>query len=408
MFTAGSVRWLYDGHAGLGRIAAGLRQGDVHPPLYFWVLEVWRQGVGPSWFAARLLSVLFTLAGLYGLSRIARLCRLPAWPVLAMALLSYGFIYTGILARPFALAQALNIAGVACALRAAHGRRVSWAWLAGAAFGAAAFTDYLAVFTGAAMLAWLCGRRGWRALPALAAMLPFLAVCFWFFLAQHSARDGQFAPFAWNPALLEIMRDGGAALFGGLPLYAGMALSGAAGGAMAACLALLFLAALACAVRTRQGRGFLLLAAATPAGLLALGVAFRNTPIEIRYLAFALPWVALAFAPVLPRLPLGLWLGAQAAAVAGLIFAPATMQPQGRAAHLAAGFPGALVALPYGNDGVGLPGPFIAAAPDAMRLILLRPGDDIPPGAVRVAIQADARSRAVAAAMACPTLVCGP
>jgi hypothetical protein len=98
----------------------------------------------------------------------------------------------------------------------------------------------------------------------------------------------------------------------------------------------------------------------------------------------------------------------QALAVAGLLLAPATMQPQGRAARLAAQFPGALAALPYGNDGVGVPGPFIAAAPDAMRLILLHPGDSVPPGAVRVAIRADDKSRAVAAAMNCPGLVCGP
>ena len=152
----------------------------------------------------------------------------------------------------------------------------------------------------------------------------------------------------------------------------------------------------------------MLLAAATPAGLLALGVVFRNTPIEIRYLAFALPWVALAIAPALPRVLLALWLGVGGVAVAGLMLAPATMQPQGRAARLASAYPGAVVALPYGNDGVGVPGPFIAASPDAMRLILLRPGDAVPPGAVRVAIRADQASRAVAATMNCPALVCGP
>ena len=89
------------------------------------------------------------------------------------------------------------------------------------------------------------------------------------------------------------------------------------------------------------------------------------------------------------------------------MLAPATMQPQGRAARLAAAWPGAVVALPYGNDGVGVPGPFIEAAPDAMRLILLRPGDTVPPGAVRVAIRADQSSREVAAQMGCVRLVCG-
>ncbi len=400
MFTVGSVRWLYAGHAGFWQIARDLRQGDVHPPLYFWVLELWRRAAGAGWYTARLLSVGFTLAGLAGLARIALLCRLPAGPVLAMALLSYGFIYTGILARPFALAQALNIAGVACTLRAERPGRAA---LAGTAFGAAAFTDYLAVFTGAAMLAWLLWRDWRRGLPALAAMLPFLAACFWFFLAQHAARNGQFAFFAWGPALAVLARDGGAALFGGLPLYAGRW-----GALVAGLLLLLLLACLGLALRRAAGRGFLALAAATPAGLLVLGLLFHTTPVEIRYLAFALPWVALAIAPALPRGLLALLLAVQALAVAGLMLAPATMQPQGRAARLAAQFPGALVALPYGNDGVGVPGPFIAAAPDALRLILLHPGDSVPPGAVRVAIRADDKSRAVAAAMNCPGLVCGP
>lgn len=142
--------------------------------------------------------------------------------------------------------------------------------------------------------------------------------------------------------------------------------------------------------------------------MLGLGLVFDNSPIEIRYLAFALPWVALAVAPALPRALLALWLGAGALASFGLMVSPMTMQPQGRAAHLAAAWKGAVVALPFGNDGVGVPGPFIAAAPDAMRLLLLRPGEVAPPGAVRVAIRADDASRAVSAIMGCAALVCGP
>ncbi|MBU6448569.1 MAG: glycosyltransferase family 39 protein [Rhodospirillales bacterium] len=399
VFIAGAVRRLYAGYASFWRIARDLRQGDVHPPLYFWALELWRRAAGPGWFTARLLSVGFTLAGLAGLACITRLCRLKMLPVLGMALLSYGFCYTGILARPYALVQALTIWGVYFALRAEMGT----AWAAGLCLGAAAFTDYLAVFTGAAMLMFLCWRNWRRGVVALAAMLPFLAACFWFFLAQHASRNGQFAAFAWAPALAGLARDGGAALFGGLPLYAGRW-----GEPVAALLAVLALAGFGFAAGHAKGRGFLLLAAATPAGLLALGVVFRNTPIEIRYLAFSLPWVALAIAPALPRVLLALWLVVGAVAVAGLMLAPSTMQPQGRAAHLAAAYPGAVVALAYGNDGVGVPGPFMAAAPDAMRIILLHPGDAVPPGAVRVAIRADEKSREVAAAMHCAALVCGP
>jgi len=133
---------------------------------------------------------------------------------------------------------------------------------------------------------------------------------------------------------------------------------------------------------------------------------FHNTPIEIRYMAFAMPWVALLLAPALPRLLLGLMLGVQGAAIAGLIFAPMTMQPQGLAARAAAAYPGALVLVPFGNDGVGIPGPFIAAAPDDMRIELLRPGMEMPPGAVLANIQVDDASRAAVAGLGCAALVC--
>jgi hypothetical protein len=52
------------------------------------------------------------------------------------------------------------------------------------------------------------------------------------------------------------------------------------------------------------------------------------------------------------------------------------MQPQGLAARqtMALNMPNALVLLPFGNDGVGVPGPFIAMLPDNTRLELLHPG----------------------------------
>jgi hypothetical protein len=39
---------------------------------------------------------------------------------------------------------------------------------------------------------------------------------------------------------------------------------------------------------------------------------------------------------------------------------------------MAARQPGALALVPFGNDGVGVPGPFIAAAPNRQRIELLR------------------------------------
>jgi len=80
VFTSGAVRWLYDGGAGFGQVAHDLRAGDVHPPLYFWALDVWRQVFGPSWFAARALSVLLTLGTLILLARLAAVLMCPCCP----------------------------------------------------------------------------------------------------------------------------------------------------------------------------------------------------------------------------------------------------------------------------------------------------------------------------------------
>ena len=139
---------------------------DVHPPLYFWVLDAWRYAAGPSWFAARLLSVLFTLAALWFLGRVAAAVDTPVFPTLFLALLSYGFAYTGVVARGFALAQMLDIAGVFLLLRSAQTRHWALALAGGAAFGAACFTNYLALFTAAATLFGLLLARPRRFAPA--------------------------------------------------------------------------------------------------------------------------------------------------------------------------------------------------------------------------------------------------
>jgi hypothetical protein len=379
VFTAGSVRGVYAGGASFGQIVHDLRAGDVHPPLYFWALEMWRQVAGDSWLAARALSAGFAVAGLALVAGLAEDAGVPVLPAVAMTLLAYGFAYTGSVARGFALAQMLLLLG----LRWQDKRPLA----AGAVLGAACFTNYLALFVALAA----AGRR-WR---ALVAMLPFLAGAAWFFVAQKGSRAGQFAQWGTGHVITLLGKDMGAAWFGGLPLYAG-----AWGGAVAVALGLLAVASAVCVVRARHpsAPGFLLLAAATPVGLLGLGLVFHNTPIEIRYVAFALPYVALLLAPALPRALLGLMLAVQAVGIAGLMLSPLTMQPQGLAARAAP--PGALVLVPFGNDGVGIPGPFIAASPDSLRLFLLRPGVVAPPG-LYAELPVDNASKAVFAASGC-------
>jgi hypothetical protein len=151
--------------------------------------------------------------------------------------------------------------------------------------------------------------------------------------------------------------------------------------------------------------------------LILLGIVFDTTPIELRYLAFATPFVALLAAGALASLPrrarwgLGFGLeGVQALALAGLLIRPETMQPARAAATAAAALAGprGLVLLPRGNDGVGVVGPFLGEAPDWLDVWLV--GRDTPPQGIvatasrypRVAlalIGVDADSRAVLPAM---------
>ena len=391
VFHPRDVRALYAGHASLAQIVHDLRNGDVHPPLYFWALELWRHAFGPSWLAARLLSVLCAVAALAALGWLAALAEIPVVPAMLLALFTYGFAYTGIVARGFAMAQFLNVFGLACLFFAVAKSRQSYALAAGIAFGAAASANYLAIFTAFAALFWLIlARPRWRFLIlAVGGLLPFLLADAWFFVAQRASRTGQFAAFSWRHALPLLAKDAGATLFGGLPVYAGAL-------AVPVTIGLLILAVLCGVAIIRAWRPpfalFALAAAAPPAGLLALGVVFHNTPIEIRYLAFATPFLASLAAAALPRPLLIALLTVQACAIVGLAIAPATMQSQGAAARAAAALatPHTLVLVPFGNDGVGIPGPFLAAAPDNLSILLIGPDQNggkrfaFPPYAVPV------------------------
>ena len=439
-FRAGEVQRLQAGRAGLADIARDLRATDVHPPLYFWAVAVWRRLFGPSLPAARMLSVACSLGALAAVGAIARRAGIPAGLAMLLTLGCYGFAYTGAIARGFALAQLLSVAGV-LALLAARGRRGMW-WAAGALFGAAAASNYLAVFVGIAALGVGLRRRTTsppaglgreadqgrgkgacdqspgthehrlsptmgreadqarkgrgKSLPSPAFLraaiwsgvgfAPWLVLDLWFFLAQRGSRAGQFPPFHLTDALRRLTTYTAAALFGGLPLYVP---TGSRTVLVAALAALLLVLGLLVAHRWQRigyPHARTLLAAASlapPLGLLGLGLAFNTTPIELRYLAFAAPFAALLLAGALASLPrrasmaaAGLVLAVQAAALAGLLTRPETMQPARAAARSAASSAdGALVLLPRGNDGVGIVGAFGIEAPTALNLLVIRPDD---------------------------------
>jgi Dolichyl-phosphate-mannose-protein mannosyltransferase len=375
VFAAAQGQALFQGMPSAAQIATELRTQDVHPPLYFWLVALWREAIGPSLLAARALSIILSAAALAGVAAIARRLAIPPWRAVLLCAGSYAFAYTGAIARDFALAQALGVWAVWLLLR---GRGHRTAALAGAAFGSAILVNYLAVFIAIGCGAWLLAGRSVRVVSFATGLALLLPAQLWFFLAQHGSRAGQFPPLEWRAALLRLLHYQGAAVFGGLPLYAGDR-----AGAVTVVLGLLAAVAAACALRrlSLPPRGLLALLAVCPAaGLLLLAALSASTPIELRYLAFGMPFIALLLADALPRPLLATVLAMQAASIAGLALRPETMQPQTEAAVEAARAD-ALVLLPRGNDGVGIPAAFLQSVPPTLRMRIMTP--DVDPASIR-------------------------
>jgi len=495
VFPAARVQAAQLGDPRLAEIAGDLRRTDVHPPLYFWALAEWRRIAGDGLFAARLLSVVFSLGALALVGRIARSVAIPPALAKLLTLGCYGFTYTGVVARGFALAQLLTLGGVAMLGRTiclppwpdarqwSHGRR--WGlplgqsrllsigaeddlplppppeaarpcrqcrarpvvaqtgmaalhaamahdsrcgaggpacWMgdrahrsshalcredmalsgnvepacdaaktgplislfAGMLLGAATLTNYLALFAATAVVLIPPRHRGWRILG----FAIFIPLDLWFFLAQRGSRSGQFPPFALVPNLEVLGRYMAANVLGGLPLYAAPGLRPFVAVTLGAVFVVLLMLVVWRWRHIGRGQARLVLICATaapPVGLLALGLVFDNSPIELRYLGFSAPFAALLLAGALSTMPrvsdlraaaIGILVGIQAASIAGLMLRPETMQPARATARAAAALADSgIVLLPYGNDGVGIVGAFGIEAPPALPLLLIRAGD---------------------------------
>jgi hypothetical protein len=431
VFPAGLARQLQSGNASFAMIARDLRMTDVHPPLYFWLVALWRAGFGHGLFEARMLSVVLGLGSLALTGVIARLSGLQ--PILAVSLTigCYGFTYTSVVARGFALAELLLLGGIACLLGS---RRIWHFLLAGALLGAATMSNYLAVFVAVACLLAVgletARRRGrqpidgprrnrptpYHAIGATLGFACFLPADLWWFMAQRGSRPGQFPPFSWSLSAVRLTARFAGDLLGGLPLY----VEGPASAAVSALLGLLLLWIVVRVVwrwshiGIGENRNLFALAALAPVcGLLILGAIFNATPIEVRYLSFATPFIGLLLAGALGTRDAAVLLAVQAAAITGLMLAPSTMQPARAAARAAATLIAGpardgVVLLPLGNDGVGVTGAFAIESPPSLPLLLVRARDSPEQILVHVAawhrvvlalLEQDDSSRAESAAM---------
>ena len=147
VFPAGLARDIQAGTSGFLAIGQDLRVTDVHPPLYFWLLALWRAAFGPDLFVARLLSVVLGVAALGLTGAIAQRARIPPAQAMLLTLGCYAFAYTSGIARGFALAQLLLLGGALCLVSPSRAWRFA---LGGALLGGASFANYLAIFVGAA------------------------------------------------------------------------------------------------------------------------------------------------------------------------------------------------------------------------------------------------------------------
>ncbi|MBV9249251.1 MAG: glycosyltransferase family 39 protein [Acetobacteraceae bacterium] len=386
--SAGKARALQDGDATMAGIARDLRASDVHPPLYFWALAAWRRLAGHGLFAARLFSVGCSLGALAAVATIAARVGVPPALAVLLTLGCYGFAYTGAIARGFALAQMLTLCGVAAALGAVRSRKWIAAVLAGTLLGAATFANYLAGFVAGGVLLFLMRGSFRRSTVPIAAFAFSLWLPFdlWFFLAQRDSRPGQFPPFHLIEAAPRLAKFLVANIFGALPLYASGLLSASVGFAIAGLAVALSAVVIRgwSSIGTPYYRLILAVGAAAPAiGLLLLGAAFNNTPIELRYLSFGAPFAAVLLAGAINSLKLRVritMLGVlsifQTASLVGLAVAQPTMQPA-RATILAAAalIRDGVLLIPHGSDGVGIVGAVANEAPPSLPILVIREGE---------------------------------
>jgi uncharacterized membrane protein len=305
------------GAATLSQITDELRSTDVHPPLYYWCLTLWRQYLGFSIETARSLSVVFSLGTVVLFYLLLRAGGIKH-PLIAVTIYTFSAaaLHSATQARPYALASFLVMTEAFFAYRAcsvlAQGKASAGAYSGAMAisFSAAFFTGYLTIFPGLVILLWYLFAN-WRTSRLAAVSFPLLAL----FLAlnvspllfsQLPARPHQQAGF---PGLLRALETLAQMNLGVIfPLFAHRAVNYA--------LALATVALIATGawslwrVRKEDNRKLWLLLAglvsAPTLGMLALNLLFNKHLNEPRYVQFAGPALAVFLSYPISRLASGL------------------------------------------------------------------------------------------------------
>jgi hypothetical protein len=200
---AASQKKLLVGSPTLGEVAAGLRETDVHPPVYYGLLSIWRRIGGESIEAARLFSVFWSTASVILLYLL--LCAFgfyrPFWPSLVYSL-SSGAVHYGHEARNYSLAMFFVMLATFLAYffkQIDFNRRLHF-WIItvslAACCGLAFQTNYLTVFPIIALLTWCFMwapmKQRMYVIPTIILSVVFSLIGFRPLLTQLEARPNQF------------------------------------------------------------------------------------------------------------------------------------------------------------------------------------------------------------------------
>lgn len=306
--AAAEARASFFGRVSFAQMVEEVRRFDVHPPLYYWLLGLWRSSVGSSLESARIFSLICSLGAILTLYLLLRAAQVPGpWLMALVYALSTGAAHSGHEARAYALASWLLLGaawlGWRARLAAADAgpqAAATYALTAAVACGLAFHVNYLTLFPTATLLAWLSvvswRRSRWLALVAPLVALLIVGLGGETLLEQLDSRPNQLTGFAGLGSELSMLLRVNAQMVG-IPLAA----DGHSIRYLAAIGLFLFLLGLTAVqvVRHRQevDRAFWLLiaglAAAPSAGVLLLDLAFDKRLHVSRYVNFAGPAMAI-------------------------------------------------------------------------------------------------------------------
>ena len=298
---AANQKELLVGSPTLGEVASGLRDTDVHPPVYYGLLSIWRRVAGDSIEAARLFSVFWSTASvilLYLLLHAFGFSR-PFWPSLVYSL-SSGAVHYGHEARNYSLAMffVMMATFLAYFLKQINSQRQLKFWIftvSIAAFCGLAFqTNYLTVFPITAILLWCFvwapKKKRMYVFPLIILSVVFSLIGFRTLLTQLEARPNQFQKaLDFGPELMKIFEGNFAMLWS--PVTSSSGIRWTVVGTVVVLL-LLSTAYVKAAWNAIDKRLFTLmagLAVAPSLGLLALDLFFSKSLGKSSYVLFGAP-----------------------------------------------------------------------------------------------------------------------